>query len=89
MLVPQSYNSWRGKALSSSLKLEPFVDLFVSRQCINKVVYNTNFIKWTVSRDFQPFLYKKKLHQGPIRTGKNRFAKFFVFAKPFQVESFK
>ena len=40
-------------------------------------------VKGTVSRDFRHSFYKQKLLLGTIWTGKNSFAKFFVFAKKF------
>ena len=41
-------------------------------------------LKGTVSRDFRPFcLWLKRFDLDPIRTGKNDFAKFYVFAEFF------
>ena len=43
-----------------------------------------NWLKGTVSWDFRHFFEeKKKLHLGPIWTGKNGFTKYFVFTKIF------
>ena len=43
----------------------------------------SRWVKGTVSRDLWPFLWLKRLHMGPIRTGKNGFVNYFIFTKKF------
>ena len=55
-------------------------DLFSKWKCLLKV-FGTSTLKGTVSRDFWPIFLPKRFDLGPIWTGKNGFAIFFVFAK--------
>ena len=54
------------------------VFLVFEKRCL---IISSDDIKGTGSPDFQPFFLLKRLYLSPIRTGKNGFVNFFVFAQ--------